>query len=77
MAARGDRMEPMAEIRTRFSDVAAFGSLPWLKRGACRQTATLGCLSPVSPPAPLSELAVWMSACPAFLPGAAGSLDAF
>ncbi|XP_029886573.1 BTB/POZ domain-containing protein 16 isoform X3 [Aquila chrysaetos chrysaetos] len=34
-------LEPMAEIRTRFSDVAAIGILPWLKCGACRQTPTL------------------------------------
>lgn len=66
--------EPMAEIRTRFRDVAAVGSLPWSKRGACRQTPTLRCLSPVSAPGPLSELLVWMSALSHF---PAGNLDAF
>lgn len=62
-------LEPMAGIRSRFSDAGAIGSLPWLKQGACRQTLTLRSLSPVSAPGSLPELAVWMSALSCFPAG--------
>lgn len=62
-------LEPVAEIRRRFSDAAAVGSLPWWRRGACRQTPTLRRLSPVPAPGPLPELAVGMSALSRFPAG--------
>lgn len=70
-------LEPVAGSGTMFGDVGGTGRLPWLERGACRQTLPLRCPSLSQLHVPSQSCLSGRQLCPAPLLLAAGNLDAF